>query len=797
MYRELLKEFNDMKAAGEDMETFASDVLMSMEKQAFLAGAAKLGLGALKFVAKAPIGVAKGAGKFATNAVKDVGLAGKALFGGPVKGLPGRLFNRNLDMIKTYGAAGAAMSAIPVAAGQQSVVDAAGDFFTGGAFSGVRQIGHDIKQTTIQNRMPIGMMRHAEETQDLLVKLAADDKDPIKSIIANVAAIGGLGLGGYAGASLIGKLLSRNPQIAKGVSVGIDRALGNIGKGTMKTFGRTRPFTAVANAAITGAGKIAEKLDPNAGKIRTNFGTITGRPEKSTMLRNLGLYLGTMTGVSIAEDYITDRITNGLNAIKPKDNKAIPSDEVEIIDTTGGDRPRRTPRYDGTRERPGFGDRPRTPRYGDRPSYGDRPRTPRYGDRPAYDRGARTGSERPFRDKEFGQDSRAPRTDEQEEQFAFHTHLGGLEKLAISNDTKRLLGDRMLRPAVTTGAFILSLAGLSRLIGRNLYGGFEKVKHDKDVYDTGRIVIDIPSSELKDRKGTALVKKASVSRLEKIKAALDKKIVNGPKFVRKVDNLLASKEAVRYQGKTGLAHMIAEEVPFKILEGVAYSAPLAAVALLTGRNAKRAFEPIVSTTGAPAGMTRITIEEKRDDGKQEKKAASLDDLILGIIKNPARPYITNNLKKLQEKKAADEHDEHIEILDKAFPNELERKVAYMIATSHEYKKPNTDAAIAFVKNYRWELSTAKVSDLQGIDKPIIEEKVEDMVKTIKEHEVAPFITVNNFHGVRPQTPGKKILVDGHHRKEACLRAGISEVPIYKGIYTGDAEKSTKELVGDV
>jgi hypothetical protein len=119
----------------------------------------------------------------------------------------------------------------------------------------------------------------------------------------------------------------------------------------------------------------------------------------------------------------------------------------------------------------------------------------------------------------------------------------------------------------------------------------------------------------------------------------------------------------------------------------------------------------------------------------------------------------------------------------------------MIATSHEYKTPNVVGALAFVKNYKWEESTTKLNSLEGINKPIKQEKVLDIANGIQKHdgEVDPFIVVNQFHGIRPQTPGKKILFDGHHRMEACKLLDKKEVPVYKGTYTGAAQKSKQEL----
>jgi hypothetical protein len=150
-----------------------------------------------------------------------------------------------------------------------------------------------------------------------------------------------------------------------------------------------------------------------------------------------------------------------------------------------------------------------------------------------------------------------------------------------------------------------------------------------------------------------------------------------------------------------------------------------------------------------------------------------------------------------EKQAQDENDfdsnGKIPALEKAFSDPIAKKVAYMIATSHEYKKPNVSAALSFVKNYKWELSEAKVIDLQGINKPVIKEKVFSMAKSMKGKKPEPLITVNQFQGIRPQTPGKKILIDGHHRLEALKFLGEKTTPIYKGTYTGAAEKPLSEL----
>ena len=112
-----------------------------------------------------------------------------------------------------------------------------------------------------------------------------------------------------------------------------------------------------------------------------------------------------------------------------------------------------------------------------------------------------------------------------------------------------------------------------------------------------------------------------------------------------------------------------------------------------------------------------------------------------------------------------------------------KKVCYMLATSHEYKKPNTENTIAFVKNYKWEETTANPNDLQGIDKPVIKEKVDSLAEKMK--KPSPLIVVDKLNGIKPQSRGKLILMDGHHRKEAYKVKEWDSTPVYKGTYTGE------------
>jgi hypothetical protein len=137
----------------------------------------------------------------------------------------------------------------------------------------------------------------------------------------------------------------------------------------------------------------------------------------------------------------------------------------------------------------------------------------------------------------------------------------------------------------------------------------------------------------------------------------------------------------------------------------------------------------------------------------------------------------------------------IPALEDAFSsNPIAKKVAYGIATSHEYDKPNIDAALSMAKNYDWVEDTMNVDDIEGIEKPVNNAKVLEIANTIKEKGNSfPVIVVDKVHGITPQSPGKGILLDGHHRKKALSFVGEKTTPVYKGTYTGAAEKPSDEL----
>jgi hypothetical protein len=492
----------------------------------------------------------------------------------------------------------------------------------------------ELKQNKLTTRIPKSMMTPV--TFDGR-KIAGDDSGDLEKVAINMELLkllgitGGLGAAGYGLARGIGAFMEKRPDTLRGLSMGMDNAISSVGKQTVKALSKNKPLTAFTSNTMTAAGKIADKLNPSRDRLRSNWDTLTGDPSKRETLKNLGIYVGTIAGTSIAEDYITDRLLNEFKQNKP----AVANPEVQITVGDGddgavtfGSRPQ------GRMSRPG--DVGRLNRF-ERPGRFDRPR--RF-DSPGRPRnfGAPQGFSRPPRlpRNDFGESRppRSPRSDYRpRETFAFSNYLDGLEKEAISPDTKRLIIERVIKPAALTGTFMVTLGGISRLLGRNLYGGLEKVRTDDQVSDRGRIMIDIPTQEIGDPQ-RALVKKANAvdaavkviekSRLDKLKDKLDAKIVNGPKFVRKLDDLLAQQEEVKYRGKTGLAHWAVEEVPFKAVEGLAYASPMAAIAIATGRNAKKAFEPIITdpNVAVPDGITRIVIEEHPENGKEEKKTQS-------------------------------------------------------------------------------------------------------------------------------------------------------------------------------
>lgn len=135
-------------------------------------------------------------------------------------------------------------------------------------------------------------------------------------------------------------------------------------------------------------------------------------------------------------------------------------------------------------------------------------------------------------------------------------------------------------------------------------------------------------------------------------------------------------------------------------------------------------------------------------------------------------------------------------IEKALSTQTEKEVATMLANSHEYKTPNIDGALSVVKNYEWTETKIAIDKLQGINKPIKQTKVNEIVDTLKKNGKKvdwPFIIVDKVNGIRPQSRGKRILLDGHHRLEACKVLGIKEVPVYHGEYHGKATLPTSEL----
>lgn len=126
---------------------------------------------------------------------------------------------------------------------------------------------------------------------------------------------------------------------------------------------------------------------------------------------------------------------------------------------------------------------------------------------------------------------------------------------------------------------------------------------------------------------------------------------------------------------------------------------------------------------------------------------------------------------------------------------LRAKVSTMIYNSHDYKGTDLSPALTLARNYDWKETFCRVSDLQGIDKPVKEDKADSIADDLRQEgqNKNPLIAVNKLHGITPQSNKKHILLDGHHRKEAMKRADIKTTPIYKGTYTGNAEISHDDL----
>jgi len=139
----------------------------------------------------------------------------------------------------------------------------------------------------------------------------------------------------------------------------------------------------------------------------------------------------------------------------------------------------------------------------------------------------------------------------------------------------------------------------------------------------------------------------------------------------------------------------------------------------------------------------------------------------------------------------------IPVLEDAFKNDpIGKAVAYGVATSHEYDEPNVEAALSFAKNYKWSEATMDVENIEGIDKPVNNTKVFEIASTIKQEggdNNYPLVVVDKLHGITPQSDGKAILIDGHHRKEALSFIGSKKTKVYKGVYTGAAEKEFNDL----
>jgi len=157
------------------------------------------------------------------------------------------------------------------------------------------------------------------------------------------------------------------------------------------------------------------------------------------------------------------------------------------------------------------------------------------------------------------------------------------------------------------------------------------------------------------------------------------------------------------------------------------------------------------------------------------------------------PFIEKYLRAKRDiYKKASESSTKIKEIEDAFKDGIEKEICYMLATSHEYKKPNISNSISFVRNYDWVLMTTRLVLIEGINKPVDDDRVRTLSRKMKTQ--TPLIVVNQLNGILPQTRGKSILFDGHHRYESYKDKGFITTPIYKGFYTGGDSITKRNLM---
>ena len=501
----------------------------------------------------------------------------------------------------------AAMAAAPVLVGSKNIMDAVKEH-TVPMYNEFKESGSKLKQewskfgkmpaaitTPTSNISPnVRMANVLEETgqekEASMMDVSAEDKDDrIKSIINGI----GISLGAGAGAYLLHDKYNDvrdTSQIIRGLNMGVDKAVGAVGKQTLKTLGKNKPITNVVANSIAQSGAFASKLLPYSGNMRLDFSTLDNKPKIN--YKGLGMYLGLAGALNIGEELFGNYIYDKAKGIKKEyfGDSPKPSRPSGNFARSSG-RSTYTPRpYDAQRTYS-----PPRP-YDAQRTYPQRP----YDAKPAYDKSA--------------------------------SEEGHFDKEAMHPDTKRFLVERVVKPAATTGVALTTLAVLSRMLGRNLYGGFERVRDDETLNTRRRLILDVPTSEVdvtKNRKfisnlATDMNKSASLltpsSKLEKIKGLLDDKIQSSSKL-KAVDDFM-DEGSFKYTGKKGLSHFLVEELPFKTVESLAYASPMILTGLVLNRNLKKGLEPIEAEPGIPSvapGTTRITLQDK--PGEQEKKAS--------------------------------------------------------------------------------------------------------------------------------------------------------------------------------
>lgn len=293
-----LQEFNKLSniLPKEELEIFAQNVLLNMDKQASLLSAGK------------------------------------------------GLFNANFKIQKTMfmNPVGGLMLAKPVLTGEKNIGDTVKETLIPGYNEGKGAL-QDIKDTNFQTKMnpemvtPINKLPKVAYTQEEIVtqditnapvntsQIIPSDRDNSSSNLLaglGLAAVGGGA--GYLGFNKAYNYLTAKPQFSEGVASGLNRGISQFGREFSKKMTKGKPITGLIGGTAAESGNVLGRLE-DKNNYRTNFSTLTGKPSAMDNVKSVGKYMGILTAGSIVEDYLTSRFWNTVNAAK--EQKLIPERE--------------------------------------------------------------------------------------------------------------------------------------------------------------------------------------------------------------------------------------------------------------------------------------------------------------------------------------------------------------------------------------------------------------------------------------------------------------------------------------